>query len=78
MIGQIFEADVLQWPYGFRAGVDAKMALRQTHFGIADRDARELFDASPPASRKVAAPSAYELPTSEANNRHSQPTKRLA
>ena len=29
----------------FRTGLDAKMALRRTHFGIADRGAREVIDA---------------------------------
>lgn len=45
VIGPIFEADLLPWQYGFRAGMDAKMALRRTHFGIADRGAREIVDA---------------------------------
>ncbi len=45
VIGPIFEADLFPWQYGFRTGVDAKMALRRTHFGIADRGAREVVDA---------------------------------
>ncbi len=45
VIGPIFEADLFPWQYGFRTGVDAKMALRRTHFGIADRGAREVIDA---------------------------------
>ena len=45
VIGPIFEADLFPWQYGFRTGLDAKMALRRTHFGIADRGAREVIDA---------------------------------
>ena len=45
VIGPIFEADLLPWQYGFRPGMDAKMALRRIHFGIADRGAREVVDA---------------------------------
>jgi group II intron reverse transcriptase/maturase len=45
VIGPIFEADLFPWQYGFRAGLDAKMALRCIHFGIADRGAREVVDA---------------------------------
>ncbi len=45
VIGPIFEADLFPWQYGFRTGVDAKMALRRTHFGIADRGARDVIDA---------------------------------
>ena len=45
VIGPIFEADLLPWQYGFRTGMDAKMALRRIHFGIADRGAREVVDA---------------------------------
>ena len=36
---------MFRWQYGFREGVDAKMALRRIHFGIADRGAREVVDA---------------------------------
>jgi group II intron reverse transcriptase/maturase len=45
VIGPIFEEDLLPWQYGFRPGLDAKMALRRIHFGIADRGAREVVDA---------------------------------
>jgi group II intron reverse transcriptase/maturase len=45
VVGAIFEEDLFPWQYGFRAGVDAKMALRRIHFGIADRGAREVVDA---------------------------------
>ena len=45
VIGPIFEVDLLPWQYGFRPGLDAKMALRRIHFGIADRGAREVVDA---------------------------------
>lgn len=45
MLGPIFEEDLFPWQYGFRVGLDAKMALRRIHFGIADRGAREVVDA---------------------------------
>lgn len=45
VIGPIFEPDLFPWQYGFRTGLDAKMALRRIHFGIADRGAREVVDA---------------------------------
>jgi len=45
VIGPIFEADLFRWQYGFRTGVDAKMALRRIHFGILQRGAREVVDA---------------------------------
>ena len=32
VIGPIFETDLLPWQYGFRTGLDAKMALRRIHF----------------------------------------------
>ena len=45
IVGPIFDEDLFPWQYGFRAGMDAKMALRRIHFGIADRGAREVVDA---------------------------------
>lgn len=45
ILGPIFNEDMFPWQYGFREGVDAKMALRRIHFGIADRGAREVVDA---------------------------------
>lgn len=45
VIGPIFDVDLLPWQYGFRPGLDAKMALRRIHFGIAERGAREVVDA---------------------------------
>lgn len=45
VVGPIFETDLLPWQYGFRTGLDAKMALRRIHFGIAERGAREVVDA---------------------------------
>ena len=45
VIGPIFDVDLLPWQYGFRPGLDAKMALRRIHLGIADRGAREVVDA---------------------------------
>jgi RNA-directed DNA polymerase len=45
VIGPIFEPDLSPRQYGFRAGVDAKMALRRIHFGIAEHGKREVVDA---------------------------------
>lgn len=45
VIGPIFDVDLLPSQYGFRPGLDAKMALRRIHFGIAERGAREVVDA---------------------------------
>jgi group II intron reverse transcriptase/maturase len=45
VLGPIFDEDLFRWQYGFREGLDAKMALRRIHFGIADRGAREVVDA---------------------------------
>ena len=36
VLGPIFEEDLFPWQYGFRLGMDAKMALRRIHFGIAE------------------------------------------
>jgi RNA-directed DNA polymerase len=44
VIGPIFEADLLPRQYGFRAGLDAKMAIRTIHFGIVQRGKREVVD----------------------------------
>ncbi|WP_211235039.1 group II intron reverse transcriptase/maturase [Azohydromonas australica] len=41
----IFDEDLFPWQYGFREGMDAKMALRRIHYGIAERGAREVVDA---------------------------------
>jgi RNA-directed DNA polymerase len=45
ILGSIFDPDLFPWQYGFREGMDAKMALRRIHFGIAKRGAREVVDA---------------------------------
>lgn len=45
VLGPIFDPDLFPWQYGFREGMDAKMALRRIHFGIAERGAREVVDA---------------------------------
>lgn len=45
VIGPIFETDLSPRQYGFRPGLDAKMAVRRVHFGIAQRGAREIVDA---------------------------------
>ncbi len=44
VIGPIFEADLLPRQYGFRPGLDAKMAIRTIHFGIAQWGKREVVD----------------------------------
>jgi RNA-directed DNA polymerase len=45
VISPIFEADLLPNQFGFRAGVDAKMAVRSAYFGIAQRGKLEVVDA---------------------------------
>jgi hypothetical protein len=45
VIGPIFEADLSPRQYGFRPGLDAKMAVRMIHFGITQRGKREVVDA---------------------------------
>ena len=45
VIGPIFEPDLLPRQYGFRSGVDAKMALRRIYFDIAECGNREVIDA---------------------------------
>jgi group II intron reverse transcriptase/maturase len=44
VMGPIFEADLLPQQYGFRSGLDAKMAIRTVHFGMAQRGKREVVD----------------------------------
>jgi retron-type reverse transcriptase len=44
VIGPIFEVDLLPRQYGFRPGLDAKMAVRRVYFSIAERGAREVVD----------------------------------
>ena len=36
VIGPIFEADLCDEQYGFRPGVDAKMAVRQVYFNVTE------------------------------------------
>ena len=45
VISPIFEADLCPEQYGFRPGVDAKMAIRRAYFHVADRGLREVVDA---------------------------------
>lgn len=45
VLGPVFDEDLFPWQYGFREGMDAQMALRRIHFGIAERGAREVVDA---------------------------------
>jgi group II intron reverse transcriptase/maturase len=44
VIGPIFEADLCPEQYGFRPGVDAKMAIRRAYFHVAKRGLREVVD----------------------------------
>lgn len=45
VIGPLFEVDLLPQQYGFRAKLDAKMAVRRTYFTLAERRIREVVDA---------------------------------
>jgi RNA-directed DNA polymerase len=45
IIGPIFEADLLPQQYGFRSGVDAKMALRRVYWHVTQHGRREVVDA---------------------------------
>lgn len=44
VLAPIFEADLLPQQYGFRPGVDAKMAIRRVFFHITDHGRREIVD----------------------------------
>ncbi|MFV2070228.1 MAG: group II intron reverse transcriptase/maturase [Pirellulales bacterium] len=44
VIGPIFEADLCEEQYGFRSGVDAKMAIRRAYFHVTERGLREVVD----------------------------------
>jgi RNA-directed DNA polymerase len=63
VVGPIFEADLLDEQYGFREGLDAKMAIRKVYFHIksgreevVDGDLRDYFNAIPhgPLMKSVA------------------------
>ncbi|MDO9047547.1 MAG: reverse transcriptase domain-containing protein [Methylobacter sp.] len=45
VISPLFETDLLPNQFGFRPGVDAKMAIRSAYFGIAQRGKLEVVDA---------------------------------
>lgn len=45
VLGPIFEADLLPQQYGFRPGLDAKMAIRRVYFHITRHGRREIVDA---------------------------------
>ena len=45
VLGPIFEADLLRNQYGFRPGLDAKMAVRQAFWHVADHGLSEVVDA---------------------------------
>ena len=45
VIGPIFEVDLLPQQYGFRPGVDAKMALRRVYWHVTQHGRREVVDA---------------------------------
>ena len=44
VIGPIFEPDLSPRQYGFRSGLDAKMAVRRTYFDIVEGGKREVAD----------------------------------
>jgi group II intron reverse transcriptase/maturase len=63
VVGPIFEADLLDEQYGFREGLDAKMAIRKVYFHlksgrqeVVDGDLRDYFNAIPhgPLMKSVA------------------------
>jgi retron-type reverse transcriptase len=45
VLAPIFEADLCDEQYGFRGGVDAKMAIRRTFFHVTERALFEVVDA---------------------------------
>jgi RNA-directed DNA polymerase len=45
VIGPIFEADLLPQQFGFRPGLDAKMALRRVYWHVTQHGRREVLDA---------------------------------
>ena len=45
IIGPIFETDLLPQQYGFRPGVDAKMAVRRVYWHVTQQGRREVVDA---------------------------------
>lgn len=45
VLGAIFEADLRPQQYGFRPGLDAKMAVRRAYFHITQHNRREVVDA---------------------------------
>src|ERR1700712_4579856 len=45
IIGPIFEADLLPQQYGFRPGLDAKVALRRVYWHVTQHGRREVVDA---------------------------------
>ena len=45
VLGPIFEADLLETQYGFRPGLDAKMAVRRVYWHIRDQGRSEVIDA---------------------------------
>jgi group II intron reverse transcriptase/maturase len=45
VIGPIFEADLCDEQYGFRSGVDAKLAIRRAYYHVTERGLNEVVDA---------------------------------
>src|ERR1017187_6692482 len=45
VVGPIFETDLLPQQYGFRPGVDAKMALRRVYWHVTEQGRQEVVDA---------------------------------
>ena len=46
VISPIFETDLLPQQYGFRIGMDAKMALRRVYWHVTQHGRREVVDAA--------------------------------
>ena len=45
VLGPIFEADLCDEQYGFRPGIDAKLAIRRAYYHVSERGLREVVDA---------------------------------
>lgn len=45
VLGAIFEVDLQPQQYGFRPGLDAKMAVRRVYFNVTQKNLREVVDA---------------------------------
>jgi RNA-directed DNA polymerase len=45
VVGPIFESDLCDEQYGFRPGLDAKLAIRRVYFHVTERGLSEVVDA---------------------------------